>query len=291
MENNNTNDLVINIDYREKALIDIFRKNKNETELLEEINKNLKPKEKINSVKYTIENLLLGDINIKFNDELILIIERKSLKDLISSVKDGRYKEQKARIQSSGVRAIYIIEELYSIPVDKLNLDIYGMKVKQLFGLIMNAMFRDNIQMLFTKNVEDTCLKTQMVIKKYKYFVKEKPENIEILSQENEEEKKILEYVDTIKIKKKDNMNGKICYLHQLCAIPGLSSNIANIICQTYPSWYSLCNGYNDVEESKRKFLLKDLNIPISNNKSRKLGKVLSEKVYNNIFSINAMEN
>ena len=100
--------------------------------MLEEINKKLKVGDKLQNIKFTIENLELGDINFVYNGELILIIERKSLKDLISSVKDGRYKEQKARMKAF-MQVMYIIEELYNILVDKHNLDIYGMKVKQIF--------------------------------------------------------------------------------------------------------------------------------------------------------------
>ena len=42
-----------------------------------------------------IKNLELGDIIIKYNSEIIVIIERKRLDDLASSIKSGRYKQQK----------------------------------------------------------------------------------------------------------------------------------------------------------------------------------------------------
>lgn len=47
-------------------------------------------------------------------DEIVLdyIVERKRLDDLISSIKDGRFKEQKFRLRRSGIKnIIYIIEE------------------------------------------------------------------------------------------------------------------------------------------------------------------------------------
>ncbi|KAF5688538.1 crossover junction endonuclease MUS81 [Fusarium circinatum] len=52
-------------------------------------------------------------------DEVILdwIVERKRLDDLIGSIKDGRFHEQKFRLQRSGVRkVIYIIEEISMDP-------------------------------------------------------------------------------------------------------------------------------------------------------------------------------
>ena len=45
------------------------------------------------------QQLEIGDIHIKYMD-LIVIYERKTIKDLLSSIKDGRYKEQKARLLS-----------------------------------------------------------------------------------------------------------------------------------------------------------------------------------------------
>ena len=57
------------------------------------------------------ENLMLGDIHITYKD-LTYIFERKTLQDLQSSIKDGRYKEQKARLLSNTSQKFitYIIE-------------------------------------------------------------------------------------------------------------------------------------------------------------------------------------
>ena len=43
------------------------------------------------------ESLNLGDIMIKYNGIPKVLIERKTLTDLISSIKDGRYVEQSLR--------------------------------------------------------------------------------------------------------------------------------------------------------------------------------------------------
>lgn len=58
-------------------------------------------------------------------DEVILdwIVERKRLDDLIGSIKDGRFHEQKFRLKRSGLKnVIYIIEEMN---IDSLNKDKY----------------------------------------------------------------------------------------------------------------------------------------------------------------------
>jgi ERCC4-type nuclease len=49
---------------------------------------------------FSKEVLTIGDIVIKSNDDIkMCIIERKSLQDLLSSVKDGRYDEIKSHFE------------------------------------------------------------------------------------------------------------------------------------------------------------------------------------------------
>ena len=50
--------------------------------------------DKITIIKQQLE---IGDIHIQM-DDLIYVYERKTINDLLSSVKDSRYKEQKSRL-------------------------------------------------------------------------------------------------------------------------------------------------------------------------------------------------
>ena len=87
------------IDYREKKLIKLM---KSQLELYEYKN-----------IEIKIENLPLGDIIVKKNNEELLIIERKTLNDLASSIRDGRYKEQSFRLNNTNLHnhnIIYLIE-------------------------------------------------------------------------------------------------------------------------------------------------------------------------------------
>ena len=56
------------------------------------------------------QNLDVGDIHFLIDNELILVIERKTLKDLSSSIKDGRFREQKARLSVLNCEMLYLIE-------------------------------------------------------------------------------------------------------------------------------------------------------------------------------------
>ena len=86
------------VDYREKKVIDLLNKNS----FNEQIN-------------YESCNLEIGDFILKNeNDEIIFIIERKTLNDLNCSIKDGRYKEQSMRLDCCNLEnhnIIYLIED------------------------------------------------------------------------------------------------------------------------------------------------------------------------------------
>ena len=59
------------------------------------------------------ENLAIGDIIIKDSSKKeLVIIERKSITDLASSISDGRYNEQSLRLQNTSIpnhNIIYMI--------------------------------------------------------------------------------------------------------------------------------------------------------------------------------------
>ena len=65
--------------------------------------------------------ICLGDIHFVHDDKEILIIERKSLQDLVSSIKDGRYEEQSYRlIHPSGMYRHHI----FYVMIQTFGLDI-----------------------------------------------------------------------------------------------------------------------------------------------------------------------
>ena len=93
--------MYIEIDYREK-------------ELIKQLSQLITFTPEFKKIKHVVKNLLIGDIIIKddFENE-ILIIERKIISDLLSSIKDGRYEEQSYRLNGSNVNnhnIVYLIE-------------------------------------------------------------------------------------------------------------------------------------------------------------------------------------
>ena len=205
-----------------------------------------------NNIVFEKKNLEIGDIQYIEDDKLIYIIERKTINDLGASIKDGRYKEQKIRLLSNNNNNIYYILEGNINNCNTLNR-------KALLGSIINMLFRDNIRIIFSENIDDTYNIILQIQSKYNMGKFKKIEN----STDN--------YASSIKINKKENMNKSLCNIIQLATIPGVSKNISKIILDEYKSISNL------IEEFKKndKLLLANINLG-----KRKLGKILSEKIY-----------
>ena len=204
------------IDSREKNLLKI---------IIERDLDNYKDKINIHN-----KQLDIGDIQIILDNNLF-IFERKTTNDLLASINDGRYREQKARLKSSNARSITYIIEGDNITSSK------NKNQKKLTSVYYNSIYRDGINVLFMKDVDDTAtflllLSTKMI---------DKPENY----LGNIEEK---EYIDVCKIKteKKMNIDKDNCYLLQLSQIPSISKELAKKIKDIYPSLMVLMTSLKD---------------------------------------------
>ena len=67
-------------------------------------------------ISMDVKPLTLGDWEVYYQDQLLLVYERKTFNDLLASVKDGRYKEQCCRLlhHYSPKQIVYLIEGIFS---------------------------------------------------------------------------------------------------------------------------------------------------------------------------------
>jgi len=187
---------------------------------------------------YNKANLDIGDFRIIL-DKTQILIERKTVDDLISSIKDGRYKEQKCRLineQKNNVKVIYLIEG-----------DIWKtkkFKPDTLFSVIVNTMIRDNIFVYVSKDVAHTIL---FIHKIYKQLDKNRdafihadvvatPDGCDVEGDTPED----TSYAQYIKPNKKSNITPKICFINQLRQIPGVSYTIAIVLADKYETMKNL---------------------------------------------------
>lgn len=224
------------------------------------------------------EQLNVGDIIFRDseNDNIILVIERKTLNDLKASILDGRAREQKARLLANFPtnRIMYLIEGNI---MDKENIN--KLPIDTLLGSLINTQLRDNIKVYKTN-----CIKESVEFIKKLHSKLEKDNDIYFSDCEikNTEES----YAFTLKTSKKANMTPKVWYIKMLSLIPQVTEKIASVIINIYPTIKDLVLEYEKTPDNKRNSLLADLTLNIKNEKTRRIGIKISNRIYNFLYGL-----
>ena len=195
--------------------------------------------------KFKITRLDVGDFIIKNeNDEIELIIERKTTSDLYHSIIDKRYIEQLGRLNKD--KSLYIIEDdlFYKQSLEK--------KKNIINGCLLNLLFKHGFKIMSTCDKFHTIEVLKMLLKKFenKDFVSSGI-NPRLISKSQV---------------KKDNV-----FFNQLCCIPSISPCIATKLENTFKSMDNFLS-----ELKKNKNCILGLQI----NDTRRLGKVIVDKIY-----------
>ena len=263
-------------------------------------------------IPYEIKNLQIGDIIISSNKypEKTLIIERKCMTDMIASIKDGRYKEQKIRLQAevsnstanthanthNNVRICYLIEGIITdlrLPNDKT----------LLYGSIVSSIFRDNIPLLRTNSLPETLdiitrLHERMnkeITDFFKEIKKETNTNTTLdtvsIPDTNTNEIDLQTtsdnnlYLQSIKKCKKDNLTPKLWNQLSLTNIPGISTNIAIKINEKYKSIKLLLQAYDNCSnEDERIKLISEIILTDTDKQKRRIGPVIAKRIYEYLY-------
>jgi ERCC4-type nuclease len=200
------------------------------------------------------EVLPLGDIIIKDNDDnIILLIERKTMNDLLSSIKDGRYDEQSYRlIHSSGIpthNIIYVLEGMFS--------QIREKERKIIYSSLTSLNFFKGFSIFRTVNVKETAEwillltdKIERDLKKGKKPAFHNLQNLECTSNTTIDISHIStpsssQYCNVVKKVKKDNITPQNISEIILCQIPGISSVTAMAITKNFNSFPELIKELN----------------------------------------------
>ena len=233
-------------------------------------------KKECGNVYYDVEELDVGDIIFRcpIDKKVYCLIERKTYEDYASSITDKRLKNQSMRIsqlkkENPEIIIIYLIEGKH---ISKDHKFYNGITRDSLYSSIVNKVLRDKFIIYHTADIYDTAL----IISK---FYDQLPEHYNpCLTKVNDER---IEYLKTIKVAKKENLTPENAYICQLSQIPGVSIDIANIIYRHYPCMKQLIYAYGGCQTIvDKEQLLANICLPIANEKLRKLGKVLSKKIY-----------
>ena len=204
-----------------------------------------------------ISTLDIGDIHICDNSNNILIIfERKTIPDLLSSIKDGRYSEQSLRLSENNLHNhnIYYLIEGHIGKYHNENL---------IYSTLCSISYFKGFSIYRTLNISETF---KFLLQFYRKIEKDKRIGY---YDENNTNKEDIDYCSTIKTKKKDNINPDNILKILLIQIPGISDKIAFTIYDKYKKLDNLLYTINNNENEL--YQLKIINE--KTNKSRKINK------------------
>lgn len=225
---------------------------------------NREPTDIINILKMRIKNveqtnLDIGDFIIKTDsDEIVMIFERKSLPDLVASIKDGRYAEQSFRLGDcllNNHNIFYIIEGNIMNFCNRKPEPIQ----KMIFSSMLSLSYKKGFSLLHTSGFIETC---EFIIR---FMEKLDIEKIDMGGGKSSDTC----YSNVIKTAKKSNITTENIGEIMLSQIPGVSIVVAQAIMQHYKTMSNLINSLQ-IDPST----LKNIQIEYKNG-TRKINKVI----------------
>jgi len=229
-------------------------------------------------ISIIVETLALGDIILESEGLEKVIIERKSIRDLGASIKDGRYEEQSYRLNGLNIHnhnILYLIEG----DINKINKFTDKIDKITIYSAIFSLNYYKGFSVIRTMNIEDTALficncanklrKGEVYNKNSYYSTVTKMEAGEKKDTENEETEK--DYISVVKKVKKENITPENIDEIMLCQIPGISSTTAIAIIHEFKSIYNLIKQL----EEKGVDCLKNISYTTTKNQTRKINKTI----------------
>ena len=218
------------------------------------------------------KNLEQGDFIIRDSQQnILLIIERKSIEDLLASVKDARYSEQSNRYSQLSIQnncVYYIIEG----NINRYSKD--SSEYKTVYSCIFSLSYKKGFNVLQTLNVQETI----NIIEHF--YNKTGKETVKETGKETGKEtvKETVIELDKNLLIKKPSVKREDIDIYMLNLVPGVGLNTAKEILNNYNKsfyefWKALKNSEIDLETIK-----------INN---RKLSKKVIENIRNYLLRFN----
>jgi len=216
------------------------------------------------------ENLTYGDFQILDKEgKIVFLFERKTLDDLASSIKDGRYKNQKAKCTAS-----FSTSQIYYIIEGNLRFrsNTKSQSEKMLVGAVLNTSLRDKIAVFQTRNVEETWELIQCVYQRYLADPSKYVSVSTSTSLEDQDEKHAVTSgptsaatsgaINGVTIVQSDmNSTPRTVYKCMLCQIPAVSDKTALAIMDVYPTLSNLMSVMMPLSTEERKALLEKIKV------------------------------
>ena len=277
--------MIIKIDNRETDLI------KSCTYLLE-----ISPSYK--NIQLQVVNLPIGDVIISNKEEDLVIVERKSIRDLAASIKDGRYDEQSYRLNGiphHNHNIIYLIEG----DMNKFNIFKDRMEKMTLYSSMVSLNLYKGFSVIRSINIEETalflCNMAYKMIKcetdGRKFFYpnpnpkpkqqnenqiqeKEQDQEQQHLEEDNDDNNNVKNYCSVVKKVKKENITKENIGEILLCQIPNVSSTTAIAVMSHFKNFAELVISIGNDEQC-----LKNISYTNAKGQTRKITKTAIQNI------------
>lgn len=180
-----------------------------------------------------IEKLDLGDISIWNNEEELLLLERKSLNDLASSITDGRYGEQSYRLNGHSLHnhnIVYLIEGNISQFSSKWS----KIKPGTLYSTMFSIQYFKGFSVVRTFDITETAEYILRITDK----LSRKKEKFGFYHESFQPKK--ANYIHVVHKEKKKNITPENIGGIILSQIPGISTTTSTVIMEKFGSLFQL---------------------------------------------------
>ncbi|XP_055377830.1 crossover junction endonuclease MUS81 [Condylostylus longicornis] len=201
-------------------------------------------------ISHEVRRLSIGDFawicRDSHNNELILpyIVERKRMDDFATSIRDGRFHEQKFRLRNSGIQNIIYLIENYG------NNQHIGLPIQTLMQAAVNTQLHSGFQVQFTQNHRETLsyltTLTKILIEMFKDKTLLSTEKKSLQSQSMDASSFDLMKFNEFQENSSKTKNVKVreIFIKQLLQLKSLSIDKALSITEIYPTPKSLLLAY-----------------------------------------------
>ncbi|ANB15640.1 Mus81p [Sugiyamaella lignohabitans] len=260
-----------------------------------------------NGIDVEVKTLPVGDViwvaqHKETHQQVVIdyILERKRLDDLISSIKDGRFSEQKSRLRRSALKnVIYLVEEPKGMTA--------GVYRNHVLTAMSQSMVVDNFMLRRTNGPDETVKYLTSVTRQLEEMYNTRPlvviyphvetfrSSVSKAREQYQSGQVDPEHLDVasiveigidydsfnISLSKTGMFTIREVFLKMLMTIRGVSWDKAVAIQKVYPTPRDLFDAYNSEQtiESKKNMIYEALKDNISR---KRVGKLLSEKIFEN---------
>jgi ERCC4-type nuclease len=241
-----TNTILIIVDNRERGFYDLIK---------DQSNKNI----------CVISRVLdIGDIVIEYQQNTVCLIERKTIPDLLSSVKDGRYEEQSYRLSYSNPIPSHNIIYLIEGPLPKKETEkkialscIVSLQLFKGFSVVKTITLKESVEYILHMALK---CKTNFDNGKQLHY----QETQVVVETQN-----IPKYSEIVASSKKKNVTPDNIQEIMLCQIPQIGHTVSRIICNQFKNIHQLVDTVRENPHTLRDFTYEQ------KGKKRKLSKTV----------------